>query len=129
MLRPVGGEPAHVSSEGQHLQRGATRLPGQWASGRATHAAAQVPPTHATPRTSPAQRAPGRPATCAPPFARPQVMEKLNGAIEKLYECERLPEDPLEFIAQEVTGRTGPGQGQASLKSKLSGSSKAVGGQ
>ncbi|GLC36870.1 hypothetical protein PLESTM_000512900 [Pleodorina starrii] len=58
-----------------------------------------------------------------------EVMEKLNGAIEKLYECERLPEDPLEFIAQEVTGRTGPGQGQASLKSKLSGSSKAVGGQ
>ncbi len=32
-------------------------------------------------------------------------MEKLNGAIEKLYECELLPEDPLEFIAAQVTAR------------------------
>lgn len=26
-------------------------------------------------------------------------MEKLNEAIEKLYECERLPEDPIQWIA------------------------------
>ncbi|PNH02204.1 hypothetical protein TSOC_011843 [Tetrabaena socialis] len=38
-------------------------------------------------------------------LARHQVMEKLNGAIEKLYECERLPENPLDFIAEASTGR------------------------
>jgi hypothetical protein len=58
-------------------------------------------------------------------------MEKLNGAIEKLYECERLPEDPLEFIAVEVTSRRSqPGavQPQSSLRSKLSGNSKVASG-
>ncbi|GIL75294.1 hypothetical protein Vretimale_7986 [Volvox reticuliferus] len=67
-------------------------------------------------------------------LARHQVMEKLNGAIEKLYECERLPEDPLEFIAIEVTSKGGHGgasniQQQGSLKGKLSGNSRNLSGQ
>ena len=32
-------------------------------------------------------------------------MEKLNGAIEQLYECERLPENPMDWIADVITGR------------------------
>lgn len=32
-----------------------------------------------------------------------QVMEKLNEAIEKLFECERLPEDPIQWIADYTT--------------------------
>lgn len=37
-----------------------------------------------------------------------QVMEQLNSAVEKLYECERLPEDPMAFIAAQI----GPQQQQ-----------------
>lgn len=35
-------------------------------------------------------------------------MEQLNSAVEKLYECERLPEDPMAFIAAQI----GPQQQQ-----------------
>lgn len=53
-------------------------------------------------------------------LARHQVMEKLNGAIEQLYECERLPENPMAFIADLIKptqnsssgGGVGPGQAQ-----------------
>ncbi|KAG2443832.1 hypothetical protein HXX76_002175 [Chlamydomonas incerta] len=38
-------------------------------------------------------------------LSRHQVMEKLNGAIEQLYECERLPENPMEWIADVITGK------------------------
>ncbi|EFJ49736.1 hypothetical protein VOLCADRAFT_104181 [Volvox carteri f. nagariensis] len=68
-------------------------------------------------------------------LARHQVMERLNSAIEKLYECERLPEDPLEFIAVEVTSRgsqgatSAPFHSQTSLKAKLSGNSRSLNGQ
>lgn len=74
-----------------------------------------------------------RPTCCSHPTLR-KVMEKLNGAIEKLYECERLPEDPLEFIALEVTARGNQQAAssintQASLKAKLSGSARNLGAQ
>ncbi len=64
-------------------------------------------------------------------------MEKLNGAIEQLYECERLPENPMEWIADVITGKetagtaagaaagTGPGAGR--LASSGQAKAKAIG--
>ncbi|KAG2495080.1 hypothetical protein HYH03_006691 [Edaphochlamys debaryana] len=46
-------------------------------------------------------------------LSRHQVMEKLNDSIEKLFECERLPEDPLGFIAETITGGRSGAAGSA----------------
>lgn len=35
-------------------------------------------------------------------MSRHQVMEKLNDAISTLYESGKLPDDPLEFIAEQI---------------------------
>lgn len=40
-------------------------------------------------------------------LSRHQVMEKLNAAVEKLYESDRLPENPMDFIAQEIAPAAG----------------------
>lgn len=38
-----------------------------------------------------------------PPGSGLQVLEKLNLAIESLYECDSLPEDPMKYIATYIT--------------------------
>ncbi|KAG2436567.1 hypothetical protein HYH02_011504 [Chlamydomonas schloesseri] len=71
-------------------------------------------------------------------LSRHQVMEKLNGAIEQLYECERLPENPMEWIADVITGKeaggaaagaaaSGPGTGAGRPASGGAAKSKAIG--
>ena len=47
--------------------------------------------------------------TCTP-AGRVQVMEKLNAAVEKLYESDRLPEDPMDFIAQQIAPKKAKGK-------------------